>query len=199
MIGIDNWTEAVVVILGSILGMLAFASATQGYLIGRCKWWEIAFLLIAAFILLRPSFIWDEIYPPHYEKKGSELIRSISNETTNTQLRVQVKGQKINGDFYKKLIIVKVQKNVEVKQALSQSGVSIRTEKDRIIIDNVEFGSLAEKAGFSFDQELIGLQIPTKRPAKQWGYIPAIIFVVLVFLFQKKREIKSNRVATMQE
>ena len=99
MIGIDNWTEAVVVILGSILGMLAFASATQGYLIGRCKWWEIAFLLIAAFILLRPSFIWDEIYPPHYEKKGSELIRSISNETTNTQLRVQVKGQKINGDW----------------------------------------------------------------------------------------------------
>tara|TARA_Y100001935_G_C17308768_1_gene514218 strand:- start:1271 stop:3856 length:2586 start_codon:yes stop_codon:yes gene_type:complete len=197
MIGIDSWIEATFVILGSTVGMLAFASATQGYLLHRSKWWEIILLLIASFILLRPSFIWDEIYPPYFEKKGPELIEVMEQKTNDDQLRVKVRGQKINGEEYIKLVTLKTDNSVKIEQALEESGIELKTEKQSIMLENIKFGSNAEKAGFSYDQEILAIQIPTERPAKQWAFTPALIIILVVILFQKKRKIKSIVSTTM--
>jgi hypothetical protein len=53
----------------------------------------------------------------------------------------------------------------------------------------VAFNSLAQKAGIDFDWEILSLQIPTDRPAKQWMYFPALALLGLVVIRQRQRRI----------
>ncbi len=45
----------------------------------------------------------------------------------------------------------------------------------------------AQKAGIDFDWEILSLQIPTDRPAKQWMYFPALALLGFVVIRQRKR------------
>ena len=57
----------------------------------------------------------------------------------------------------------------------------------------VAFNSLAQKAGIDFDWEILSLQIPTDRPAKQWVYLPALLLLALLIFFQRKRRTHSPK------
>jgi hypothetical protein len=73
------------------------------------------------------------------------------------------------------------------KARLEKAGLELRTEKKRVFVDMVTFDSLAQKAGIDFDWEILSLQIPTDRPAKQWMYFPALALLGLVVIRQRKR------------
>ena len=49
------------------------------------------------------------------------------------------------------------------------------------------FSSAAEKAGVDFDQEILNIQVPTKRPPKQLMFIPAALLYALVWFMQRRR------------
>ena len=75
------------------------------------------------------------------------------------------------------------------KARLEKAGLELRTEKRRVFVDMVTFNSLAQKAGIDFDWEILSLQIPTDRPAKQWMYFPALALLGLVVIRQRRRRI----------
>ena len=77
------------------------------------------------------------------------------------------------------------------KARLEKTGLELRTEKKRVFVDIVAFDSLAQKAGIDFDWEILSLQIPTDRPAKQWVYLPAFLLLALLIFIQRKRRIHS--------
>ena len=57
-----------------------------------------------------------------------------------------------------------------------------------MIIDNVVFGSFAEKQQLDFDWEIQSVQQENKeRPAKQWLYIPALLLLGVVVMLQRRR------------
>ena len=55
LIGVDSFWLAAWVALSGVAAMFAFASATQGYLAGRNRWWETLVLLGAAGVILQPT------------------------------------------------------------------------------------------------------------------------------------------------
>ena len=53
--GIDSWSVGLLIFFMACMGNFAFASATQGWLTTRNRWYEVPFLLGITFILMRPD------------------------------------------------------------------------------------------------------------------------------------------------
>ena len=63
--------------------------------------------------------------------------------------------------------------------------------------DEVSLQTLAEveKAGIDFDQEVLNIQVPAKRPPKQIMFIPALLLYALVWFLQRGRKRKLEAAA----
>ncbi|MFH0783840.1 MAG: DUF3394 domain-containing protein, partial [Pseudomonadota bacterium] len=196
MIGIGSPLHLIVVIGGAVIAMLAFAAATQNYMLTRNKLWETGALLLVAFTLFRPGFFWDEIYPELATRPATELEHFITSVPEGEQLRLTLKGEKMNGKEFTMVVSLQVGKKGSSKERLQEMGMSTRNEDGRIFIDNVVFSSAAQKARIDFDQELLNFQVPTDRPPKQIMFIPALILLLLVWLSQRRRSKRTARPMT---
>ncbi|MCB9481264.1 MAG: TRAP transporter permease [Desulfobacteraceae bacterium] len=54
---INSWTTGILIFIMTCIGNFTFASATQGWLITKNKWYEIPLLLMVTLILMRPELI----------------------------------------------------------------------------------------------------------------------------------------------
>lgn len=61
LIDLGSWYNGLWVILTAVVGMLAFVSGTQGYLLGRLSWLERLPLLAGALLLIKPGWFTDLI------------------------------------------------------------------------------------------------------------------------------------------
>ena len=57
LIGIENIWHGLIVIITSLIGILVFTSATQGWFINKLKWYEIIIFLVISISLLSPNFV----------------------------------------------------------------------------------------------------------------------------------------------
>ena len=64
LIGIDSIWDLFWTVFAATLAMLVFASATQGFLLRKNKWWETIALLVITFCLFRPGYFWDQWFAP---------------------------------------------------------------------------------------------------------------------------------------
>lgn len=193
MIGIGSYLHLVVVVAGAVLAMLAFASATQNYMLTKNRFWETGLLLLVAFTLFRPGYFWDQVYPELETRPPAELAQFVDHMPAGDQLRLTLKGEKMSGKEFTMVVSLKVGDQVGGEQRLQAMGFSTRTEDGKIFVDNVVFGSAAKKARIDFDQEIINFQVLTVRPPKQLMFIPAIGLLVLIWLSQKRRVRRASR------
>ncbi len=187
MIGIGTWYHLLVVIITSVIGMLVFAAATQGFFLTRNRFYETIALLLVTFVLFRPGFIWDKVYPPFDEKPGTQLVQMVETMEQGSMLRLKIKGETMNGKEYTKSLMLPVGSAKSGVERLTEIGFEIRTEDEKILVDNVMFGSKAEKMGIDFDQEILQLKIPSERLPKQLMYFPALALLTLIYFMQRKR------------
>jgi len=187
IIGVHNWLHLILIIVISVIGMLVFAAGTQGFFVTKCRIWETAVLLLVAFSLFRPGFWWDKIYPPLEEKPAVNLEQMVEKMDPGTQLRMVLKGERDTGKVFTKTIMLPVGDEKTGAERLNGIGFETREEEGKTLIDNVVFSSAAEKAGVDFDQEIINLQMPTKRPPKQLVFIPALALFVMIWFLQRRR------------
>ena len=66
-------------------------------------------------------------------------------------------------------------------------GLELREEDGKMFVDNVVFGSTAERQKIDFDFEIAGIQVKADRPPKQLFYIPALLMFGLIFFLQRGR------------
>ncbi len=188
MIGVANWFQLVIVIVAAVAAMLAFAAGTQGYFIAKSRIWETAALILVAFILFRPGFVWDKFFPPLTQEPATKLEEMLETMEPGAQLRVMLKGEKMNGTEFTKTVMVPVGEEKTGMERLNAIGLELRDEEGKILVDNVVFSSAAEKAGIDFDQEILNIQVPTKRPPKQLMFIPALALYAFVWFVQRGRK-----------
>lgn len=187
LIDIDGWFELVLVIISAVIAMLLFAAATQGYWLTRSRLWESLALLLVAFTLFRPGFWWDELYAPMEIIPATEIVQVAENTPANGKLQVTVAGENLDGKFIRKTILLPLGDAGSGEARLVSAGLETRTEGDKVYVDNVVFGSIAQNAGIDFDWEIIHLEVEADRPAKQWMFVPALILLALVGLVQRRR------------
>jgi len=195
MIGLTNWFHLIVVITTAVAGMLAFAAATQGYFLTKSRIWETAALLLVAFTLFRPGFWWDMVYPPLDKKSPTNLEEMVGGMAPDSRLRIEVQGEDMNGKEYTKTLMLKVGDEASGVERLTGIGIETREEEGKILVDNVVFSSLAEKAGIDFDQEILNVQVPSDRPTMELMYIPALMLYGLIWFVQNNRKKKQRKAA----
>ena len=195
MIGVESVFHLIVVVFGAVVAMLVFAAATQGWFLTKSIWWETVALLAIAFTLFRPGFFWDKVYPPLVNKASTELVQVLDALDPGSQLRLKVKGEKMNGDEYEMTVMLKVGNEATGADRLGGLGIETRDEDGKVIVDIVGFGSPAEKANIDFDQEIVSIQMPTDRPNKELMFIPALLLLALIWRMQKGRAAKMTEVA----
>ncbi len=192
MIGIDHWYHLVLVVVGAIFAMLAFAAGTQGYFLVKSRIWETAALLLVALILFRPGIVWDKIFPPLHEEPPAQLETWVADMDPGSSLRIMLKGEKMSGKEFTKTIMLTVGDEATGAERLAGVGIETREEEGKILIDNVVFSSAAEKAGIDFDQEILNIQVPTHRLPKELMYIPATALYAFIWLLQSRRRKKQE-------
>jgi hypothetical protein len=195
LIGVGTWFHLLVVILASVIAMLAFAAATQGFFLTKSRIWETVALLLVAFTLFRPGFWWDMVFPPLAEKPAVQLEQMVAEMDPGSQLIIEVSGEDLRGNAYTKTLMLPVGDESTGAERLAAIGIETRNEEDKILVDNVVFASPAERAGIDFDQEILTIKVPTKRPPKQLVFIPALALLVLVWFLQRGRRKKLEAAA----
>jgi len=174
LININNLFELLLVILSAVSAMLIFAAATQGYWLTKSKLWESLALLLIAFTLFRPGFWWDYIYPPL--KQENPIMLVAENLPVDQELRIVVTGETIDGKIVQKTVLLPLGDTGRLLQA----GIETRIENEKVYIDNIVFGSQAEKMGLDFNWEIITVEVENERPPKQWMFIPAILLLIFI-------------------
>jgi hypothetical protein len=198
IIGVANWAHLVIVVAAAVIAMLAFGAATQGFFLIKSRIWETIALLLVAFTLFRPGYWWDEFFPPLAEKPATNLVQMVEEMEPGAQLRIMLKGEKMDGSEFTKTVMLPVGDESTGAERLNAVGFETREEDGKILIDNVVFSSAAEKAGIDFDQEILNIQVPTKRLPKQLMFIPALMLYALVWYIQRGRKKKLEKLEKLE-
>lgn len=196
LIGIDSIWSLLVTIFSAVLAMLVFSTATQGFWYTKTKWWEVAALLLIAFTLFRPGYFWDKIYPPTVDIPANELMQSVEALDPGSFIRLNVEGVNFDGDEVKKT--VSLQMNSDAKDGalrLQAMGLVLVQQDKQWKVDQVVFGSAAEKAGVDFDFIITSVQQESSRLPKELMFIPAILLLVLLAWMHKDRARREQSIA----
>jgi TRAP transporter 4TM/12TM fusion protein len=188
LIGIDTWLHLVITIITAIIAMLVFAAATMGWFLVRSRIWESVALLLVAFTLFRPGFWWDMVYPPLIEVDPTQIEQAAEAVPEGGNLRIRAEGLSIEGDEVDKTVMLPMGAAKPGTERLFDAGLELRTEDGRVFIDNIGFGSAAEKAGLDFDFEITSVLGVNDRPPKELMWLPALALLGLIIWLQRRRQ-----------
>ena len=191
MIGIANWFELILVIVSATVAMLLFAAATQGYWLIRSRLWESLALLLVAFTLFRPGFWWDMVYEPVTIVAPTGIVEMAEKVQPEGSLQMLVAGENLDGKYRQITILLPMGPAGPGLERLANIGLETRLEDEKVLADNVMFGSVAQDAGLDFDWEIINLQVRADRPPKQLMFIPALVLLGFVAWVQRRRRPES--------
>ncbi|MBT6093663.1 MAG: TRAP transporter permease [Rhodospirillaceae bacterium] len=187
MIGIEGPIHLFMTVAVAVTAMLVFAAATQGFFIAKSRIWESLLLLLVAFTFFRPGFFMDKVYPPLQAVPAVQVYQAAEGLPAGAQIQVRVKGLDLNDNEVDKVVMLPVGDAKTGKERILKAGLELRRDGDKMIVDNVVFGSAAEKQKIDLDWEIAGVLKKADRPSKQWMYIPAILLLGLIILLQRRR------------
>ena len=186
LIGVNNIWHGILVITTSLAGILIFTSATQRWFFNKLKVYEIIIFLIISISLLSPEFVLNKFYPK-YDFINLENHGSISfNKERDVFIKVTRESQ--YGERYKLFVIEK--NSFEKNYSLEEYGISLIDKKNKIIVDNLKWNSLAKKSGIELDDYISELKVENlERPSKYFVYpIAIILFLIFGYLNYRRKE-----------
>ena len=185
LIGIENIWHGLVVIITSLIGILVFTSATQGWFINRLKWYEIIIFLIISISLLSPDFILNKFYPKYNYEEISK-INSLKLDS-GKEIQIKVTRPSLYGERYKLFVISK--KTFEDHFTLEDYGITLLVQDEKIIVDNLKWNGEAKKNGFEMGDYISEFKIENSdRPSKNIVYPIALILLVICGYFNIRRK-----------
>jgi C-terminal processing protease CtpA/Prc len=94
----------------------------------------------------------------------------------------------MDGDEYTKAMMLPVGKEGAPEDRLREVGFEVMEEDGKMIVNNMMFGSNAERMGIDFDQEIVSVMMEADRPPKQLMFFPALALLGLIYFLQKRRQ-----------
>ena len=178
LIGIENIWHGLMVLVTSLLAILIFSSATQGWFVNKLRWYEIIIFIIISLSLFRPGYILDKFYPEYeYSQLQLNNLKSI-NLKTDRDVHIKVTRRTEYGDRYKLFIIKKDTFNENY--SLKDYGINVVDQEGRMTIDTLKWNSLAKKSGIETGDVISEFKIENlDRPNKAIIYP----FSLVIFLF----------------
>jgi len=187
LIGVSAWWEVIFVIASATVASLLFAAATMAWFRTRCRVIEIALLLIATFLFFRPDWLIDRFHAKYVSAPARDILRIADRLQPDELLIVTVKGESVEGDDVRKVVALPMGTGSDGRERIRSAGVTL-AQGAKIQITNVKFGSPARKLGVSAGYTIEEIKLPNpRRPAPYWGFIPAVVVALAVWLWQGRR------------
>ena len=130
------------------------------------------------------------VYAPTEVAAPSELLEIARSRPADGEIRIQARGETLEGDPVNVTVLLPLGATGDAVTRLAHAGLEVRDEDSRMLIDNIVFGSHAERAGLDFDWEITGVEMAADRPPKQLMFVPALIILGLLGLVQRARRSK---------
>lgn len=186
--------KAVLVFFVSLLAMLLFAAATQGYFIAKSKAWETVALLLIAFMLFRPDFLLDQVSDKYQTANGPAALELMASAQTGQELRIVVEGPDFDTGQIRPTTITIPAISGDSEAALSEQGLSVFADDSNLTMDEPFpgtpfFEALGNEYDFYGDTPVIikQAQVENERMPKEVFFIPALIFLLGLVLIQRRR------------
>ncbi len=186
LIGIENIWHGLIVIITSLIGILIFTSATQGWFINKLKWYEIIIFLVISISLLSPDFVLNKFYPK-YNYEEITKINSMKLDSTK-EIQIKITRPSLYGERYKLFVISK--NTFEDKFTLEDYGITLLKQDDKVVVDNLKWNGEAKKNGLEMGDYISEFKIENSdRPSKNIVYpIAILLLVVFGYLNLKRKE-----------
>ena len=145
LIGIASIWHGLVVIITSLIAILVFTAATQGWFINKMKWYEVIVFILIAMSLFRPDYVLDKFYPKYeYTQLQISNLQFINLEP-DRDVHIRVTRRTEYGDRYKLFVINK--DNFKENYSLKDYGINLVDKEGRLTIDTLKWDGLAKKSG----------------------------------------------------
>ena len=202
MIGIDSVISFISVVTSSVIAILLFAAATQGYWLVKNRLWETILMLIVAFMFFRPGYFWDKVDPPYENISGERLFDVADNMSEGETIRFVVEGETIEGVQRSYTFLLPLADGQTGRERINNTGVQVDDlfgdmevamvlpgiSNSRAINKQVES---IKVAGVDSGWIITSVLQERETKPKQIVYIPALLLIGLVGIVQlrRKREI----------
>ena len=185
LIGIESIWHGLMVIATSLIGILVFTSATQGWFVNKLRWYEIIIFLIISISLLSPEFILNKFYPKYNYLSIEEINKKQFDY--NKEIRIKITRLTEYGERYKLFVIEK--NSFDENFSLDDYGMSLVVEDNKTIIDTLKWNGIAKKSGLDMGDIINEFKIENQnRPKKEIVYpIALILLSIFGYLNIKKR------------
>ena len=187
-----DWAHGVFIFIVATVAMMIFAAATQGFMIAKSYRYESALLLLIAFTLFRPGFWMDRIVAPYDDVEATQIAQVVGKMEVGEELRLRILGQDSVGNPREFTAILPIVDGANGEERLKAAGLVTAERDGKVVVDNVDFGSVAQKAGLDWDQVVLLVRAPANQPWKELMYIPALLLLGLIYVMQRKRREKSE-------
>ena len=107
LIGIESIWHGLMVITTSLIAILVFSAATQGWFINKMKWYEIIVFILISLSLFRPDYVLDKFYPKYEYTQLQISNLQFINLKPDRDVRIRVTRRTEYGDRYKLFVIKK--------------------------------------------------------------------------------------------
>jgi len=187
--------KAVFVFVVALVAMLAFAAATQHYMFVRNKIWETIALLLIAFTMFRPGYWLDQLSPPYDYLPGTQIVSLAKQVPVDGNLRMVVRGPDSRyGDITTITVLVPLGSLGDGDTRLmTAAGIMVNIDGDKAILDEPLPSTALSLIMLEFDfyaddpVQIIRIEVPTQRIAKELFFIPAIMLLCFVIVIQRRR------------
>jgi len=184
LIGIESIWHGLMVIATSLIGILVFTSATQGWFINKLRWYEIIIFLIISISLLSPEFILNKFYPKYNYLSIEEINKKQFDY--NKEIRIKITRLTEYGERYKLFVIEK--NSFDENFSLDDYGMSLVVEDNKTIIDTLTWNGIAKKSGLDMGDIINEFKIENQnRPKKEIIYPIALILLSIFGYLNIKR------------
>ena len=186
LIGIESIWHGLMVIATSLIGILVFTSATQGWFINKLRWYEIMIFLIISISLLSPEFILNKFYPKYNYLSIEEINKKQFDY--NKEIRIKITRLTEYGERYKLFVIEK--NSFDENFSLDDYGMSLVVEDNKTIIDTLKWNGIAKKSGLDMGDIINEFKIENQnRPKKEIIYPIALILLSIFGYLNIRRRI----------
>ncbi len=179
LIGIKNFWHGLMVISTSLIAILVFTAAMQGWFIKKLKWFEIIAFLLISMSLFRPGFILDKVYPKfNYTDLNIQKIDKQVLEF-DKEVHIKVTRRTEYGDRYRLFVINR--NSFEENYFLKEYGIDLIDDEGRITVDMLKWNGLARKGGFETGDVITEFKVENlDRPNKSIIY-PFSLMLLFIF------------------
>ncbi len=192
-----TWLKGIIVFCVAVIAMLLFAAATQGYFFAKSRLWESIALLLVTFTLFRPGFWLDYVTPPYVDSSGVEIGEIAASVPEGEMLRIRVSGPDFD-DVEKTLattLLVPMGEPGDGIDRMEAAGLTVMIEDGMAKLDEPFPGTpfFQVMSGFDFfaDEapvQILTASVPAERMPKEVFYIPALILLGIIIMFQRRRQ-----------